>query len=94
MYLHGVTLPAKRRATKRGRHAETEPARKVRVAEKDPYQMCGKGTSVERIFRVEEQDGKSRSIHLVFLDRHGWYCEHGARCPAVTDVRKYIRNGR
>ena len=56
--------------------------------------MCGKGTSVDRIFRVEEQDGKSKVIHLVFFDRHGWYCEHGRQCPAVTDVRKFIRNGR
>jgi hypothetical protein len=25
--------------------------------------------------------------HLVFLDRHGWYCEHGRDCPAVKQVR-------
>jgi hypothetical protein len=56
--------------------------------------MCGKGTSVERVFRVEEGVDKAKVLHLVFFDRHGWYCEHGAQCAAVTDVKKYIRNGR
>ncbi len=94
-------MASKRRVTKPGRRAGKASSkeakvsvRKVRVSEKDPLSMCGKGTSVDRIFRVEEQDGKSRVIHLVFFDRHGWYCEHGRQCPAVTDVRKFIRNGR
>ena len=56
--------------------------------------MCGKGTSVERVFRVEEKTEKSKIAHLVFFDRHGWYCEHGAQCPAVSDVRKFIRHSR
>jgi hypothetical protein len=30
-------------------------------------------------------------MHLVFFDRHGWYCEHGKQCAAVTDVRKFIK---
>ena len=28
------------------------------------------------------------AVHLVFFDRHGWYCEHGRSCHAVDDVRK------
>jgi len=53
--------------------------------------MCGKGTRVARVFRVEERSNEKRVMHLVFLDRHGWYCEHGSECPAVKDVRKFIR---
>ena len=71
-----------------------EADRRVRVTEKDPTLMCGRGTSVERVFRVEEKTEKSRIAHLVFFDRHGWYCEHGAQCPAVSDVRKFIRHSR
>jgi len=57
--------------------------------------MCGKGTSVERVFRVEETMGKTKNAHLVFFDkRHGWYCEHSAQCPAVTDVKKFVRHSR
>jgi len=60
----------------------------------DPCQMCGKGTSVERVFRVEEKSEKAKNIHLVFFDRHGWYCEHGAQCAAVTDVKKHLKTSR
>jgi hypothetical protein len=56
--------------------------------------MCGKGTSVKRVFRVEEKTEKTKNIHLVFLDRHGWYCEHGPQCPAVADVKQHVRHSR
>ena len=72
-----------------------DAVRRVRIAEKDPYSMCGKGTSVERVFRVEETIGKAKNAHLVFFDkRHGWYCEHSAQCPAVKDVKKFVRHSR
>jgi hypothetical protein len=29
--------------------------------------------------------------HLVFFDRHGWYCEHGKQCGVVKDVQKFTR---
>jgi len=29
------------------------------------------------------------TAHLVFFDRHGWYCEHGRTCPAVGHAKKY-----
>jgi hypothetical protein len=93
-------VAARRRVAKTRRQGGKAPrkvgrvsARKVRVSEKDPHVMCGKGTSVDRVFRVEENDGKTKVVHLVFSDRHGWYCEHGRQCPAVADVRTFLRNG-
>ncbi|HTE47820.1 MAG TPA: hypothetical protein VK636_21435 [Gemmatimonadaceae bacterium] len=54
----------------------------------DPQQKCGPGTSVQQLFRVDEAvDGATRT-HLVYLDRHGWYCEHGRNCVAVSHARK------
>lgn len=85
-----VQRGAKKAASRPGKQAE----RRVRITEKDPCSMCGKDTSVERVFRVEEKDAKARTTHLVFFDRHGWYCEHGAHCQAVTDVRKFLRHSR
>jgi len=65
--------------------------REVRVVVKplEPQSKCGAGTSVQYLFRVDEKvDGRS-STHLVFFDRHGWYCEHGRNCPAVGHAKKY-----
>jgi len=87
-----VTKP-RRQGRKRSQKVEKTVTRKVRVTEKDPQVMCGKGTLVNRLFRVEEMEAKTKVVHLVFFDRHGWYCEHGRQCPAVADVRKFIRNG-
>lgn len=84
----------KKGGTRKVSKGKPEAERRVRVTEKDPALMCGRGTSVERIFRVEEKGEKSKITHLVFFDRHGWYCEHGAQCPAVSDVRKFIRHSR
>jgi hypothetical protein len=72
----------------RGRVAE---ARVVHVAVKplDPLRKCGPNTSVQFLYRVDERvDGRS-TAHLVFFDRHGWYCEHGRTCPAVGHARKF-----
>ena len=94
LYYEGVRLPVKRGAKKTASRAKQAAERRVRITEKDPCSICGKGTSVERVFRVEENNGKSRNTHLVFFDRHGWYCEHGAQCQAVSDVRKFLRHSR
>ena len=65
-----------------------EPQRVVRVKELDPFAICGPRTSVVHLFRVDERVDGSSATHLVFYDRHGWYCEHGRNCRAVEDVRK------
>lgn len=55
----------------------------------DPQRKCGAATTVQYLFRVDETvDGRVKA-HLVFFDRHGWYCEHGRTCPAVTHARKH-----
>ena len=65
------------------------PAAQFRVKELNAQQKCGPGTSVERLFRVDEKVDGAAKAHLVFLDRrHGWYCEHGVECPAVRQARR------
>jgi len=67
------------------------------VRELDPLQKCGSGTSVERLYRVDEASGERHGTtrpHLVFLDRHGWYCEDGRDCPAVAHARKHDERAR
>lgn len=64
-----------------------EPVRAVKIKELDPLVKCGPATSVQHLFRVEERDGRASAFHLVFFDRHGWYCEHGRGCRAVDDLR-------
>ena len=63
----------------------------VRVAVKplEPQAKCGAGTSVQYLFRVDETVDGRTTAHLVFYDRHGWYCEHGRNCPAVGHAKKY-----
>jgi hypothetical protein len=64
------------------------PERVVKIKELDPLEKCGPHTSVTELYRVDETLGGSAATHLVFFDRHGWYCEHGRSCRAVEDVRK------
>ena len=72
--------------------APLQPVITFAVRQLDPLAKCGPATSVQQLYRVDESvDGKGRS-HLVFFDRHGWYCEHGRNCPAVAHARKL--NGR
>jgi hypothetical protein len=75
-----------RRALVKGRTQESEIS--FRVRELDPRVKCGPGTSVQQLYRVDERgDGTSR-VHLVFFDRHGWYCEHARDCPAVIHAKR------
>jgi hypothetical protein len=67
--------------------------RVVRVLDLDPLEKCGRGTTVQRLIRVDEMVDEAREAHLVFLDRHGWYCEHGRTCPAVGHARKHAERG-
>lgn len=87
-------MPPVRRNLNGRRKEKTQVQRKVKVREMDPVQMCGKGTSVTQLYRVEEKLDRTLIHHLVFFDRHGWYCEHGSQCSAVKDVQKFTRNGR
>jgi hypothetical protein len=63
--------------------------RLMRIRELDPQAACGAGTTVMQLFRVDDMASESATTHLVFFDRHGWYCEHGRECPAVDAVRKH-----
>ncbi|HEY2375135.1 MAG TPA: hypothetical protein VGH98_04090 [Gemmatimonadaceae bacterium] len=64
-------------------------AAQFRVKELNAQEKCGQGTSVERLFRVDETADGAAKAHLVFLDRrHGWYCEHGVACPAVGQAQR------
>jgi hypothetical protein len=60
----------------------------VKIKELDPFVVCGPRTSVTHLFRVDETLDGSAATHLVFFDRHGWYCEHGRSCRAVEDVMR------
>jgi len=63
-------------------------ARVVKIKALDPFEMCGRRTSVVHLLRVDERQDGASAVHLVFFDRHGWYCEHGPACRAVEDVRR------
>ena len=77
------------RAGKAPKPAPAKPVMKVR--ELSPQALCGPRTTVTQLFRVvETADGVERT-HLVFFDRHGWYCEHGPGCPAVGEVMRLAR---
>ena len=65
------------------------PVVRVAVRELDPQRKCGEGTSVQFLYRVDETVDGRATAHLVFFDRHGWYCEHGRTCPAVAHARKH-----
>jgi hypothetical protein len=77
-------LPARRTPP-----APPAPVVHARVRELDPQQKCGTGTSVQLLYRVDQTVDGRASAHLVFFDRHGWYCEHGRTCPAVAHARKH-----
>ena len=82
------------RARGRPFQPKAAPVRKVvRILDLDPFVKCGRGTSVQRLIRVDEMIDHAREAHLVFLDRHGWYCEHGRTCPAVGHARKHAERG-
>ena len=83
------------KGTRRGARTERVPVRGVKIRALDPREKCGQGTSVLQLYRVDETLDGALSTHLVFFDRHGWYCEHGRNCRVVDDVRKHGKhNGR
>jgi hypothetical protein len=68
-----------------GAQIDLFPERPV-VEQLDPREHVGPRTGVEALMRVRLR--AAESPHLIFHDRHGWYCEaHGAACPAVAVAR-------
>ena len=58
----------------------------VTITPLDPRAVLGDATRVRGVWRVEFPG--ERRPHLVYNDRHGWYCEeHGKTCRAVARVR-------
>jgi hypothetical protein len=77
-------------AARAAKAAAAAAAVQIAITRLDPRRKCGAGTTVQLLFRVDERSVDKRSTtHLVFFDRHGWYCEHGRTCPAVGHARKY-----
>jgi hypothetical protein len=85
------TLASIRRSIKGARKEKREVKRTLRIKAMNPTEKCGRGTTVTQLFRVEERLDDARIHHLVFFDRHGWYCEHGKQCGVVKDVQKFTR---
>ena len=87
--------PASKRLAAGGKKQPVEAAPVYQIRQLDPVRVCGDRTSVVQLFRVDEQAmavGKAagaRQVHLVFNDRHGWYCEHGRSCHAVSAVMRH-----
>ena len=74
---------------KRPKTAASTP-RDVRIRQLDPQAVCGPRTKVQQLFRVHDLlDGKP-TVHLVYFDKHGWYCEHGPTCRAVDLVKRAL----
>lgn len=56
----------------------------------DARSIVGPRTAVEHLIRVRLRPNDAP--HLVFHDRHGWYCEaHGPTCHAVTLAREDVK---
>ena len=82
---------AKRGVAKRTGRAVPPPVRVVKIKSLDPLARCGPGTSVEHLYRVDENVDGRATVHLVFFDQYGWYCVHGRGCGAVADVHQELR---
>ena len=81
----GITTPTQ----------EARTRRLMRIRELDPQKRCGSGTTVTQLYLVDRMPPDPEVRHLVFFDRHGWYCVHGRDCPAVKAAQKCDRkNGR
>jgi hypothetical protein len=56
----------------------------------DARAVVGPRTAVEHLVRVRLRPNDAP--HLIFHDRHGWYCEaHGTSCHAVTLAREAVK---
>lgn len=58
----------------------------------DPRTVVGPRTATSAVIRVRLRSVEA--THLIFHDRHGWYCDtHGATCEAVAVARATTRDG-
>lgn len=92
---NGRPRRAGKKAAARRSRAKPDGAASTRlmsIRELDPQAACGDGTTVMQLFRVDDLPFGNDTTHLVFLDRHGWYCAHGRECPAVAAVRKRYKH--
>ncbi len=56
----------------------------------DVRAIVGPRTTVDRLLRVRIVPGGAP--HLIYHDRHGWYCElHGPHCAAVALAQDRLR---
>jgi hypothetical protein len=52
----------------------------------EPREVVGPETRVTALYRVRYEG--THAVHLVFVDKHGWYCgDHGRHCDAVAAAR-------
>lgn len=57
----------------------------------DAKAIVGPRTGVEHLVRVRPRPNDAP--HLVFHDRHGWYCEaHGPSCHAVVLAQEEVKH--
>ena len=88
---HLNRFPAMIRGRVREDDSRNDPRELMRIRRLDPQSTCGEGTTVMQLFRVDDLPEDIARVHMVFHDRHGWYCEHGRECPAVAAVRRHQR---
>jgi hypothetical protein len=84
------TRPVVRRGSVKKPVRKAESPVRYTIKALDSLRKCGPATSVQLLFRVDERrvDGGG-TTHLVYFDKHGWYCEHGRTCPAVVEAKRY-----
>ena len=87
--VHVNRFLAMMRGTVRERSGDKKPAELMRIREIDPRTKCGTGTTVMQLFRVDDLPEDAPRVHMVFHDRHGWYCQHGRECPAVAALLRH-----
>ncbi|MEO7358924.1 MAG: hypothetical protein ABI120_01255 [Gemmatimonadaceae bacterium] len=57
----------------------------------NPRTVAGQRTAVVEVVRVRMRS--SEAPHLIFNDRHGWYCEtHGTQCAAIPLAQAAIKH--
>jgi hypothetical protein len=63
---------------------------KIEIERLDPRKVVGDRTIADALYRV--RIGEAGPPHLVFIDRHGIYCQdHGPECRAAREVS--VRRG-